>query len=126
MSNLTFTDAPALMGMIALSMILVRIIERLLDIVIKRRTNGKHSLIPQPVDHNSLTPEEHAALMRLDELHSKTDGDGIPLWYVPRSMLESLKEMTEIQDRISVRLRDLVTAQKNLNNKIDRWEDRTR
>jgi len=126
MSEVTLTNAPALMGMIALSMVLVRIIERLLDVAIKKRTNGKHSLIPQPTDHNSLTNEEHAALMRLDELHSKTDPDGVPLWYVPRSMLKSLEEMTDIQDRISVRLRELVTAQKSLNDKINRWEDRTR
>ena len=137
MFELTYTDAPVLVGLIALAMALVRIVERLLDALVRKRTNGKRSLIPAPAQGcQGLTPEEHAALMRLDESHAKTDKDGIPLWYVPRSMIDSMTKMVEIQDRTAVRLRDLVKAQDALNNKqkefneqqkeltdkIDSWE----
>ena len=123
MFELTYTDAPVLVALIALAMALVRVVERLLDALVRKRTNGKRSLIPPPAAGGcGFTGEDRVVLLRLDELHSKTDKDGIPLWYMPRSMIDSIAESVKIQDRTAVRLRELVTAQENLNKIIEKWE----
>ena len=65
-----------------------------------------------------LTEKERYQIHSLYDMHSKTDQDGTPLWYVPRDfmpmqtkMLDILKEMahsqertTEILDRLMSRL----------------------
>lgn len=51
---------------------------------------------------------------RLDELHAKTDEDGIPVWYVRRSLekaIENLNELTRSQIEL---LQALVTEVKQL------------
>jgi len=120
------TDNPTVLIMlVALAMALVRIIERLIDNLVKRR-NGKKSLTPRPAAGcNGLTPEEHAALIRLDEMHSQKDEDGVPRWYFPRSVVKSMDGIAETMDRIAVRLRDVVKAQEVMNKRMDRWEDTT-
>ena len=126
MSEITWMNAPVLIGLIALAMALVRVVERLLDTFMIRRKNGKKSVVPRPAAGcNGMTPEEHAALMRLDEMHSEKDQDGIPLWYFPRSLAKTMSEMVKIQDKIAVRLRDIVKAQENLNKRMERVEDNT-
>lgn len=124
--NFLDTQNPTVMIMlVALSMALVRIIERLIDAQIKKR-NGKKSIPPAPARGcNGLTPEEHQALMRLDEMHSEKDRDGVPRWYFPRSITESLSKLVEMQDKIAVRLRDVVKAQETMNKRMERWEDQT-
>ena len=41
-----------------------------------------------------LTPTEQAHLQRLFEMHNKTDADGVPIWYVRRSLEDAIKELT--------------------------------
>ena len=119
-------DAAVLGGLVVVAVTLVRLVERLVDSTLARRNGRKKSLAPAPAGGcNGLTVEEHAALMRLDEMHDKHDNDGVPMWYVPRSWATLLKEITETQDRIAVRMRDIVKAQEGLNRRIERWEDNT-
>ncbi len=123
--ELTATNAPVLIGLIVLSMALVRLIERLIDNRLTKR-NGKRSVAPAPAGGcRGLTAEEHAALMRLDESHAKYDADGTPLWYVPRSLEAALTKIVETQDRTAVRLRDIVKTQKDMLEMMKRWEDAT-
>jgi hypothetical protein len=125
MFELATESTPILMGLIVLSMALVRLIERLIDRLVERK-NGKKSITPANAGGcRGLTPEEHAALMRLDEMHAKFDPDGTPLWYMPRSWASMLKDIAETQDRIAVRLRDVVKAQEMIVKRMDRWEDST-
>jgi hypothetical protein len=125
MLEITASNAPIIFGLMALAMALVRLAERLVDGLVKKR-NGKKSLAPAPAGGcRGLTQEEHAALMRLDEQHDKHDQDGTPLWYVPRSWGSVLEKIVETQDRTSVRLRDVVKIQKDILDKMKRWEDNT-
>jgi len=66
----------------------------------------------------SLTTEEHEWLKNLHELHNERDEDGVPRWYIPRSLTNIQKELldklqtmavhqektTYILDRILIRL----------------------
>lgn len=123
--ELSATNAPVLVGLIVLSMTLVRLVERLIDNRLTKR-NGKRSIPPAPAGGcRGLTEEEHSALMRLDESHAKYDADGTPLWYVPRSLAATLTKIAETQDRTAVRLRDVVNTQKEMLDKMKRWEDST-
>lgn len=45
--------------------------------------------------------EQHDWLRVLYQQHSKVDADGIPLWYVPRSFIETQKEIVSILLNIS-------------------------
>ena len=111
--------------LITLSLALVRILERLIDVVLKKK-NGKKSIAPAPAGGcNGLTDEEHAALMRLDEMHAQKDQDGVPRWYFPRSVIKSMDEISKTMDRIAVRLRDVVKAQDAMNKRMSKWEDTT-
>lgn len=48
--------------------------------------------------------EQHEWVSELYRLHNKADGDGIPLWYMPRSFVENQKEMVSILLNISSQL----------------------
>lgn len=45
--------------------------------------------------------EQHDWVRVLFQQHSKVDADGIPLWYVPRSFIETQKEIVSILLNIS-------------------------
>ena len=45
--------------------------------------------------------EQHEWVAELHRQHSKVDADGIPLWYVPRSFIETQKEIVTILLNIS-------------------------
>ncbi len=47
-----------------------------------------------------LTEDEHRWMQELHHQHSKTDKDGIPLWYVPRSFIDSQREIVDILNNI--------------------------
>ena len=49
----------------------------------------------------ALSEEERGWIKELYQLHSKTDEDGIPLWYVPRSFNGSQEKILERLDGIS-------------------------
>ena len=119
-------DMAILGGMVAAIVALVRLAERLLDVAVQKRNGKKKSLAPAPAGGcRGLTAEEHAALMRLDEMHDKHDQDGTPLWYVPRSWATMLVEITKTQSTIAARLKDMVKTQERLNTRIERWENNT-
>ena len=49
-----------------------------------------------------LTEEEHAWLRSLKESHNRWDENGVPMWYFPRSFLETQKDISRILQSISL------------------------
>lgn len=47
-----------------------------------------------------LTDDEHKWMQELHQQHNKTDADGIPLWYMPRSFIDSQREIVNILNSI--------------------------
>lgn len=121
------SDMAILGGLLMVVVSLVRVVERLVDNLLSRRNGVKKSSSapPPPGKPCGLTTQEHAALIRLDELHAKTDEDGTPLWYVPRSLGRTLEETCKNLDKVAVRLRDVVKTQEIMNRRMDRWEQST-
>ncbi len=59
------------------------------------------SLVKKTDNDTENLEEQHEWLYTLYQQHSKVDGDGIPLWYVPRSFIETQKEIASILLNIS-------------------------
>lgn len=59
------------------------------------------SLSKKTDDENENLEEQHQWVQELYRQHSKVDADGIPLWYVPRSFIETQKEIVTILLNIS-------------------------
>jgi len=101
---------------IALSISLVKIIEILIKKLIpKSKTLSEEEYEKlQEIQENIiklakcikkesiLTEDEHQWLKNLNDLHNKYDKDGVPLWFYPRSLLDTQKEVTKILYGISL------------------------
>lgn len=59
------------------------------------------SLVKKTDNDTENLEEQHEWLYTLYQQHSKVDVDGIPLWYVPRSFIETQKEIVSILLNIS-------------------------
>ena len=64
--------------------------------VIKRNLNGK----PQSNGRCGFDRDAAMSLTRLHELHDRTDGEGRPLWYFPRTEFTRLIAATEEQTEL--------------------------
>lgn len=75
-------------------------------------------------DKPTLTDEQNNMLKDILDLHSKTDGDGIPLHYFPRSFIETQKDIVEVLSEISSHQEKTTYLLESLIKKIDRLEDK--
>ena len=122
--------------LVILSVTSLKIIEFLVRILIKRLTpkdtpvlsddefillKKTHSWI-KDIHHEN--EEVREWIKELWEAHDRTDGDGIPLWYVPRSLVEMQKEVIQIlqsisqhQAKINFVLESLVSKMNEFRNK---------
>jgi len=96
---------------IALGTLLTKIIDFLVKKVLpkgKSLSEGEtakldevHTKVNYIFDKKSmLSPEERQWIHDLYILHSKTDPDGIPLFYVPRSFIDTQKEIVNVLSSI--------------------------
>ena len=59
------------------------------------------SLSKKTDDGSESLDQQYEWVHEMYRLHSKVDGDGIPLWYMPRSFIETQKEVVTILLNIS-------------------------
>lgn len=93
-------DAAMAGGVVAVALALIKIIDKLIE---KKGTAAKNAV--------GFGAADREALHVLREQHGKVDADGVPLWYVPRSIertmakqneiLEALTKMIDIQNRLN-------------------------
>ena len=55
----------------------------------------------------------------LKDVHDKTDGDGLPLWYIPRSMAKSMDKVAEATVDQNIILTDIKGLLVNNGTKLD-------
>jgi hypothetical protein len=75
-------------------------------------------------DKPTLSDDQNTMLQDLHNWHNKTDADGIPLWYVPRSFIESQKEIVEVLSEISSHQERTTFLLEALLKRIEKLEDR--
>lgn len=83
-------------GMVVIGLGLIEIIK----LLIAKRTNGK-SKQTAPECQRVFPDEQKEQIRRLYDLHCNFDNDGVPLWFIPRSWIETQKEMAELMKDIS-------------------------
>ncbi|UCC71271.1 MAG: hypothetical protein JSV86_12865 [Gemmatimonadota bacterium] len=78
---------------------------KLLERVIDKRngTNGK-----------GLSSEERTWLAELHQWHDRHDQDGVPLWYLPRRLLESQREIVQEIRRLNQVMQSCGTSMKEI------------
>lgn len=64
-------------------------------------------------DAPGLTPEEHAMLKGLHDLHAAKDEDGVPRWYMPRTMPAMIAKLTTLAQGALEKLEKLGDAKED-------------
>jgi hypothetical protein len=59
---------------------------------------------------------------RLDEMHAKTDEDGVPVWYVRRSLEKAVTDLNEAIRHQSELLQALTQELKEVRRDVMRWQ----
>ncbi len=71
--------------------------------------------------NHSFAERDRQMLTSLHEQHSKTDRDGIPLWYLPRSMINGQDKLFERQGEMVELQRETLIELKTMNNIFSQW-----
>ena len=99
-------EVPVLAAIVAVVLGLGKIIEILVMRAVPRKS--------------VLTDDERAAVKNIDEILSKSDPDGTPLVYVPRSWAEVQKEMQHIMTQIVNDQRRIADILDRMDKKLDK------
>ncbi len=131
-------ETAVLVAILTIALTLLRILEFIITKVLnKQRTlsneeydkiknieNKIKAVYIKIEDKPTLNEEQNRMLRDLLDLHSRTDADGIPLHYFPRSFIEAQKEIVEVLQEISSHQEKTTYILEALNRNIERLEDR--
>jgi len=84
------------------------------------------TLIKKNDDESENLEEQHEWVRELYRQHNKVDGDGIPLWYIPRSFIETQKEVVSILLNISSQMDKSTYVLDSLLKRIEEMEKQVR
>jgi len=80
--------------------------------------NGNGSKTPEAPqvckDIKEMTIETLDKVKGLHSMHNKTDSDGLPVWYMPRSMVKAQQEIAKTQEQTTIHLKSLADSVKEL------------
>lgn len=137
--DLATQETIVLVLFLVLAIALVRVVEILINKVIAKKNkilsdlefdtlrgieSKIKSIYTKIEDKPTLTDGQNKLLRDLHELHSRTDADGIPLHYFPRSFIEAQKEIVEVLQEISSHQEKTTYLLESLIKKMDRLEDK--
>jgi len=80
------------------------------------------SLIKKTEENTKNIEKQQEWVKTLYQQHSKLDPDGIPLWYMPRSFIETQKEIVSILTSISSQMNKFIYILDNLLKGLDNLE----
>lgn len=137
LQTLSSVDLTLVFTLIALAVTLSKIIEILVKRIIPKKNvlskeefdriksidNNLNQVHTSVEDKVTLTDEQHNWLRTLHILHSKTDCDGIPLWYMPRSFIDAQKDIVEVLKDISMHHEKTLFLLESLIKRVEKVED---
>lgn len=130
-SSLISADSAILLTFLTIGLGLVRILEYLIKRVLptKRTLTDEEYDKVRTIEENindlpTLTEEEHGFLEDLHSWHNKTDSDGLPLWFVPRSFTETQQEIVNILHEISSHQEKSTYVMESIFNKLEKIEEK--
>ncbi len=71
--------------------------------------------------NGNFAERDRQMLRTLHEQHGKTDHDGTPLWYMPRSMIHSQDKLFERQGEMVQLQRETLIELKTMNRIFSQW-----
>ena len=80
----------------------------------------------QLVELNDTSADTKRKTQELYDMHNVKDGDGTPIWYVPRSWADTQKEILHTVDQVSNTQKSLATTMERcvtILDRIDRRQD---
>ena len=90
----------------------VLIIREFVNLVAKLKgKNGNGNGSQTLSDIKQIAIDTNDKTKALHSLHSKTDGDGVPMVYSPRSIVADQKEMAKTQNKTAEHMRDISMTQ---------------
>ena len=95
----------------------ILIIDRFVTLVIKLREkkgNGNGSGTETVKDIKAIVIDTNNKAASIHELTNRIDGDGVPMVYTPRSIVESQKKTAEAQEQTARHLSEVVRVQKQM------------
>lgn len=137
--NFATQDTAVLFTVLTIALTLVKILEAILVKIlpnknkvlsedefdrIKSIENRVKSVYTKVEDKPTLSDEQNSMLRDLYELHSRSDADGIPLHYFPRSFIESQKDVVEVLQEISSHQEKTTYLLEQVMKKMERLEDK--
>ena len=101
--------------------VLAKSIEKLVEYISKRR-NGNGADYEKELRRDSYNKIDKilGTVQDLQRLHNITDQDGVPLWYMPRSIIGIMKDIVSTQKEIINRLSDIAVSQQKITDLVDR------
>jgi len=84
------------------------------------------TLLKKTEEENENKEQQHNWIQQLYQQHSKVDTDGIPLWYFPRSFIETQKEIVSILLNISSQMDKSTYVLDSLLKRLEEIERRIR
>ena len=88
------SDPAIIGGIVAISIALIKILDLVVSSFIKK-------LFPGDGWQEEEKDKALSYLHRLYEMHDKVDGDGTPIWYVPRSWTKTQKEILQTVSEVA-------------------------
>lgn len=84
----------------------------------KAMKNGKANGAPQLYrDIKNVTDDTNDKIKGLYSMHSKTDSDGLPVWYFPRSIVKAQERIASSVEQTTVHLKSLADSIEKLESK---------
>jgi hypothetical protein len=84
---------------------------------LKKGKNGRNTINVNPcIECQKLVKDMSGQILWLKEIHSKTNSDGIPIWYFPRKFTEDLSKMHNVMIATNAYLEQILQQLKDNQN----------
>jgi len=103
----------------------VLVIRSFVEFVKAMKKNGNGSSETER-DIKAIVIDTNDKAKALHSMCSRTDGDGIPMVYTPRSIVECQKEVVKTQERIALSQERMAETQKQMAETIKSIKDKVR
>lgn len=107
----------AVAGLITGGVVLMKILERSIDWALRARKSSKEPVTVVRLDEETsrTIKDTHERVRSIDAIMQKSDPDGVPMVYFPRSTADGIKTIAEC-------MRDVSTSQERITLMLDKLE----
>lgn len=109
MADVSMGEAGLMGGVFVMGMTALEVAKAAVGKIVAKRNGSLGSSGVRAIQSSAQLDRIESGVHHLDELHAPKDIDGIPLWYIPRSWGETLKDVSKSLDSVA-HLQEATTA----------------